>query len=326
MQPTLVFTSAVPGMICLNGRFAGESGPDRPLMAPTAPCGALYVQYIPLECSQCATAFRCVFSGGRLMPDSLSGAGGVSALQWPNGILELEIDRPATGTEHFTVSGIPFVLEHGPEMCICSGGLHISLPPGSERPSLIHIGAVPALLGSTQSKGHYLITLSESMSACTGYLSASSIYLEGNIICALTDFSDIAGHAKLERWAAGPEGLNLLNSAPAWASGEPRWPKTAEDTAIAAVQAALLGYTDEAEGYFTPAPGNAFPLANIKETCDLCIPMKYAYPDSHPCVALVRLENDCVASVSPLRYSARMTCSLQGAWMIDWMDNRAVFT
>ena len=35
-------------MICLNGRFIGEASIERPLFAPVAPTGAVYVEYRPL--------------------------------------------------------------------------------------------------------------------------------------------------------------------------------------------------------------------------------------------------------------------------------------
>ena len=33
MQPTLAIVAPAPGMIALNGRFAGEASPDEPLLA-----------------------------------------------------------------------------------------------------------------------------------------------------------------------------------------------------------------------------------------------------------------------------------------------------
>ena len=65
MQPTIIFTAPVPGMIYLNGHFAGEASGDHPLFAPVSPFGAVYIEYRPLARGYPATATKCVFSGGR---------------------------------------------------------------------------------------------------------------------------------------------------------------------------------------------------------------------------------------------------------------------
>ena len=53
MQPTIICTAPTEGMICLNGRFAGEVSKERPLFAPVSPFGALYIEYRPLTAEEC---------------------------------------------------------------------------------------------------------------------------------------------------------------------------------------------------------------------------------------------------------------------------------
>ena len=84
MQPTIVCTAPVAGMIYINGRFAGEASRERPLFAPVSPCGATYLEYRPLTGSG-ALARRCVFSGGAPMPESLAGAEGLFVWAPPDG-------------------------------------------------------------------------------------------------------------------------------------------------------------------------------------------------------------------------------------------------
>ena len=45
MQPTIICSAAVPGMIYLNGRFAGEASDGRPLIAPVSPTLWMMVLY-----------------------------------------------------------------------------------------------------------------------------------------------------------------------------------------------------------------------------------------------------------------------------------------
>lgn len=85
---------------------------------------------------------------------------------------------------------------------------------------------------------------------------------------------------------------------------------------IAAVEAALAGLPAEAEGYLSPALAVEQPLSAIKETCDLCVAMKYGVPDARPCVGLLRAENAHLATVRPLYYRAEPAGGRQGPWQI----------
>ena len=320
MQPTIAFTTPVPGMIYLNGRFAGESGPERALMTPVSPYGTLYAEYRPLVSRQRSTAFKCVFSGGKLMPDSLSEAEGVSAIQWPGSILEIEINCPVPRTEHFTLGPLSCTMEYGSAVRLIAGNLHLTLPDRALKPELILIGKVPALMGNIEKCGQYIATLTEDMSMQTGFLAADRIDFSGDIIHAATSLGDTVGHGKLEQWFADESGLQRLSSEPVWPSGNPLWPETAEDTMIAAVEAALAGLFEEADGYFSSALEDTSPLNAISDVCDLCLPMKYGSPSPLPSVGLLTMESDHFAKVTPLYYRARLAGSMQGPWQIDWIS------
>lgn len=317
MQPTIVFTAPVPGMIFINGRFAGETGPDRPLMIPAAPCGAVYAEYRPLAAGQQAAAFKCVFSNGRVLPDSLASARGVSAVEWPGHILEIEVDMPEVHTIRFTLGGAAAIIEKGPETRLFAGMLNTWLPDGALIPRHIAIGSIPALFGETEGGGQYLVTLTEDMSAQTGMLTADRIDFSDDTIYAATDMKDVVGHGRLEKWAAVPSGLQKLSSENLWASGTPQWPESPTNTVIAAVEAALASLFDEAEGYFVPALRETSPLNAIGDICALCLPMKYALPDTRPCVGLLSVENERFARIKPLYYKVRPGGTEQGPWQIE---------
>ena len=90
MQPTIICTAPVPGMIFLNGRFAGEAAGERPLFAPVAPSGAVYLEYRPLSGGGGGMARRMVFAGGAPLAESLEEAEGLACISWPGGALEVE--------------------------------------------------------------------------------------------------------------------------------------------------------------------------------------------------------------------------------------------
>ncbi|MBR1822242.1 MAG: hypothetical protein IJ769_11565, partial [Clostridia bacterium] len=107
MQPTIICTAPAPGMVYINGRFAGEASAERALYLPVAPSGAAYLEYRPLTGAGLPLARRCVFSGGRPLADSLADAAGLSCVAWPGGALEAEFSTSTTSTEPFLLEGIP---------------------------------------------------------------------------------------------------------------------------------------------------------------------------------------------------------------------------
>lgn len=321
MQPTIVFTAPAPGMIFLNGQFSGEAGPERALMAPVSPYGALYAEYRPLTGEYSAVAFKCVLSGGRLMPDSITGTKGIFAIQWPDNILEIEINTPETQVEHFTLGSVMCTLERGSETVLIAGNLHIVLPDKALRPQFARLRNFPVLKGDTEDGRQYLVSLTPDMSRQTGFLSANRIDTgDSDILHAMISANDIVGHGRLEQWMVDPTGLQRLSSEPTWTNGSPQWPATAEKTMLAAVEAALEGLTDEADNYFVPVLASTSPLNAVSDVCDLCLPMKYAFPESRPCIGLLHMENDCCAVIKPLYYHAQMAGGAQGPWSIDWIS------
>jgi hypothetical protein len=290
-------------------------------MVPVPPFGAVYIQYAPLAPGQRASAFKCVFSGGRVLPDSIADAPGVSAIQWPGGILEMEISCPEPFSETFDLGPVAGRIDHGCETVLSSGSLRINLPDRAKVPGLVSLQGTPALKGDIDGGGQYLVTLTESLSAVTGYLCADRIDAgDSDIIHAMTASGDIVGHGRLEQWMADGTGLRRVSSEPVWTSGGPAWPETAENTMIAAVQAALEGLWSEADNYFVPALADTSPLNAIGDVCDMCLSMKYGLPGSRNCVGLMRMENERLAAVTPLFYRAQMTGGAQGPWQIGWIS------
>lgn len=321
MQPTIIFTAPIPGIIYLNGRFAGEASADHPLFAPVSPFGAVYMEYHPLMAGHGSLSWKCVFSGGSLLPDSIAEAEGISAVAWPGGILELEITPLSFSTEHFLLADMPCILSRGGETQLFISGNHFVLPDNALLPGLQYIHNCPVLSGDIRGGGQYILTMDRDYSRQTGFLAADRIDFEGQDMLHTTiSCGDLVGHGRLERWIIEPDGLRRISSEPIWIDGNPHWPQTAEEALRAAVEAALLGLHDESEAYFSPQLRAISPMSAISDICDLCVSMKYGLPDSRPCVGLMRMENEHLAYVRPLYYRAVMSGQSQGPWVIDWIS------
>ena len=154
-----------------------------------------------------------------------------------------------------------------------------------------------------------------------GFLQAQQIELESDGgIRAIVSREDLAGHAALERWRLDKEGLKLLSSEHTWLHGAPRRPAAPAETARAFMEALLAGQEAEADAYLSPALRARLNRTALREGCDLCVPMKYAPPDSRPCVGLLQLQGDRLARVRPLYYKAAPADGDQGPWQLEELE------
>ena len=321
MQPTLILRAPHPGLIYINGRFAGEVGPDDPLLRPVQPRGAVYLEYRPLRDACRSMARKLVFSGGEPMAASAEEADGVDIVLWPGGEVELELSpAPRRGeAATFHAAGRAFTLEADGRLC-CDGRTLASLPSGAAVPECRSLPGGAAFVGDCEG-GRYLLTTDSEFRAQTGLLRAQRIeFAADGAIRAVSAQADLVGHATLEIWQLHPEGLTLVSTESVWADGAPRWPKTAAQTARAAVEAALAGLDGEADGYLSDSLRDRAPLRGIRDRCDLCVEMRYAPPDPRPCVGLLTLMGENLARVRPLYYRAAPRNSLQGPYQIEELE------
>ena len=316
MQPTLVIVAPTPGMVAINGRFAGEAAPDAPLFVPVAACGALYLQYAPLAPGWMPLARKLVFSGGAPLAQSLGE--GVCAVCWPGGVTELELSPPrgARGARPrcSPPESTPCRICRGAEDFIELAGAKHALPPDADAPRLERLSGCAALIGSARG-GDYLLLLSDDLTRLLGALQADAIALESaQVVQALTARGDVAGRGTLERWRAAPDGLALLSAG----SGL---------DARRAHRASHAG-GDRARGGGRGAGGrprrgacatsrrrcaSASRRKRVAQLCTLCLPMKYGPPDGEPCVGLLRAQDARLAAVLPLYYRCE---PVAGGWQI----------
>lgn len=323
MQPTLVITSPVPGMIHINGRFAGEASADAPLFAPVAAFGPIYLECRPLQPGWLPMARKLVLSGGTPMPESLEQSDDVFAIRWPGGVIEIELTPARDASEHsepLALGGLNARLIRGRECRLELDGLSCPLPLDARAPEATRFGDTIALLGQV-GDGQYLLTLSENPLRQTGFLRADRIDFEPpQSVRALTDRRDVAGHGVLERWQLNSAGLALISSDPVWIDGAPRQPASPEQAALAALEAALLGFTEEAAGYFVPSAAEHFPLDRIGDLGEMALPMKYGAPGGAPAVGLLHVESANTAFVRPIFCRAVQS---GGRWLLTQLSPEA---
>ncbi len=321
MQPVAVVSCRVPGIIYLNGRFAGECASDAPLILPVAPRGALYVEHRPLVGGYAGQAHRVAFADGELIPASVPD--GVFAVKWPGHIAELELSAaPFAQAESAFASmdNLPVAILRGAETVLRVAGQSIALPEGAGLPDThTSLGEDACFLGPV-GESRYLACFSAGDFAPMGAVVADDIEIEDGKIRAFTRLRDVVGHARIEIWEAQDASLALADSEHAWAGGTPVWPRNAEDTARAALEAGILGLPAEAEGYLAPHLRGQNLVAARTGGFDACVPLKYAAPDARRAVGLLRRESARCATVSPVYYTAAPMGGAQGAWAIEGLE------
>lgn len=144
----------------------------------------------------------------------------------------------------------------------------------------------------------------------------AGVTLDGGTRQTVTPLGDVAGHALVETYVMRAGQWTLVESEVMWDASGPRWPRDAEETALAAAQAAILGQAGEAAGYV--APGKAFlerSLAELRGNYDGCA--RAVYQTSGDVVALVKVVSSNLARIDLARYSCARLGGRQGEWKLE---------
>lgn len=305
MQPTLVITAPVEGMVFINGRLAGETRQDAPLFAPVAPFGPVWLEFKPLAPDYIPSSRKLVFSAGEPMPESIPED--LFVTLWPGSISEIEISPqriPDIRLEQTVVDGLPCRLFRCSTTLLETGNISVELPYDAKVTRLHRTGGSVLLAGMSKDSP-FLIALSADLSRQTGFLTADLIEFHPPETVRTVEYSgDTAGHGVQSYWRLNSAGFHRTSAEDIWQNGIPNRPASAEEAARAAVEAALLERFDEAESYFVPDARPGLPLEEIPRLGSLCLPMKYGFPDTASAVALLSLEAENLARVLPLHYSA----------------------
>lgn len=306
MQPIAVFTAPTPGVLNINGRFAGEAGPDSPLIIPVTPNGTLYTEFSPFSRRYRTCAHKLRIVSGRFDPDSASDM--CHMLLWPGDICEFSISPPAAyppESEYGMLDGRAVAILRSEASMLRVGQSSVALPENAALPNKrIAISDIEIYLG-TCPPSQYAAAYSASDLTPIGSISADTIEItENSHIRAVTALNDTSGHTLIEIFRPSPEGFTSISAEYSLAAGIKYHPDTPEATVLAAVEAAMLGLDGEAAGYLAPALRTSSSLTDYAANYDAVIPMKYAPPNAASAVALVKKLTVNAAEITPLYYRA----------------------
>ena len=318
MQTVAAITAPVRGLVYINGRFAGECGPESPLIMPVSPQCTLYGEFHPLDPRYLPCACALKITGGLLISESVED--GAYAVIWPGGVIEIEF-APRSAfqpeSEFANLDGVPVAIIRGEASLLRVAGNSMALPAGAALPDRRISSACEIFMGDS-GEGRYL--------ACfeTGSFRALDVILAGRMetdesghVRALTDLNDVVGHMRIDTWEITPDGPRLASSEFAWAQGAPQWPRDAAGAARAACEAAILGLTAEAEAYLTPQIRGTGLLSRVCDGAEACVFLNYAPPSAKRAVGLMRRKSPRCGQVDPVYYNAFPDGGVQGPWLIE---------
>ena len=304
MQTIAVFTAPTGGVISINGRFAGETGPDSPLIMPVTPNGTLYVEFNPFSRRYRPIAYKFHTSSGEFDIENTSDA--CYMMLWPDGICEFSLTPPAAyppESEYSMLDDRPVALLRGEASILRVGRQSLALSTGAQLPDTkIHINGAEIYMGKC-SEGQYAAAFSAHTLQPISSITAGKIEFENNTLRAATDLNDTAGHTLIEIYTPTETALNLTSAEYMWTNAAQITPDSPEKTALAAVQAAMLGLHDEADSYLAPSLSQSNILSEIARDFDTVLPMKYIIP-KQPAIALVKKQTDRAAKIVALAYHA----------------------
>ncbi len=327
MQPMIMLTSAVEGIVSVNGSFWGEARPDAPLFRPVGPYGAIYLVFQPLMPGYLSMARRFAFSAGRPVPASFDGLRGVSAIAWPFGVTEVELspDRvyPAVPEETLlTGSGRTLRLMARGERTTLSleaagRPLTIALPEGAQEPTLAEGDGLLYVSGAREGGGRFVIALdAETGKECLRAVGDEIAFLGGGRIAVSEGVGDLAGHLRRTIWRnAGerfePEAPELISNP----SGEFR-ATTPASCARAALECMQLGLADASIAYFDNGAQMDESARQVALSTGSTAQLRFAPPDGRRAVAAVRPLRPALAEAVPVYYEAVLR---NGEWKLTEM-------
>lgn len=311
----MAISCGAPGLIYVNGRLAGEASVETPLTLPVAPNGVIYVEVRPFGVQFLPAAHKITMRGG--VPTV---SDGVACVLWACGVCEIELPAPparAEESEYFNIDGVPGAILRGHETRLRFGAGVLSAPDGAQTPALARECAEYLLIGRTIG-GMYACCFAREGFRALGACEADLIEAEpGGKLTCLTRLNDVTGHARVETWLAANGRFSMEYSEFAWADGAPRAPNSPEETARAAVEAAILGIGGEADSFLSPdLRGRGYVKAAINGARG-CVHMKYAPPSAENAVGLLHIESDSLARVVPLPFRATPSGGEKTVWQIS---------
>lgn len=305
MQPTLVVTSPAEGLVHINGRLAGETGPETPLIFPVTPNGTIYLEFMPFGRRFRPAAHRLTAKSGSI--DTYGDT--YHLVSWPGGVTEISL-KPLTAmpaeSEFSVIDGLPAAMLRGEASLLRIGRSSIALPDGASLPDN-HTSANGAELymGKAGSMQYIAAFASDSLTPLGAVTGDTVTYSDDNITSA-SDLNDAAGHVRIDTYSLSHASLEHTSTAYTFGEKGRARPADAEKTAIAAIEALLLGLTEEAAEYLAGGLTSEKLQSSINDT-DAVLPIRYGIPNAHPAIGLVHRTGSHTAVVTPLYYRSSLS-------------------
>lgn len=259
--PVLVITSALPGILLVNGQWAGEAG-DAPVALPVSPGGIHRLALIPYGC-QPPLAARLAFEGAHLLDEP--GLECVRATGRSSGVWEILLEPPPPAdtsgampreVSTLRVDDICFTLLDYSGLALAVEDLRaekllrVYTLDGLSSGKLSRLSAPEGFAEMRGKSGAgERVLLFDTSGKMLLDVTADSVIVDGGTggVLASTALDDAAGHIvrKAYAWSAETgydESRKIERSAD-------RVPSTPQDAALAICQALALGLNDEADAY-----------------------------------------------------------------------------
>lgn len=323
MQTVLLIRSETAGAVYVNGRLAGDVDSQHPASLPVSPFGAIILEYRPFTSGYLPLALRIPLSQGKPMMKEADDPRIYAAL-WPDGLIELELipeKSPSALPPRFLgQAGDVRVFASGSSV-LCetpSGSFSHPLPHSASAPAFTPLQAGLLLSGTLPDSSQYALVLSHDGASCPLTLTGQSLsLLESGALRIIRPLGDSVGHARLETWTCTPpQNWQCIAAEPMWTTGAPNWPSTPEAIAVAAIEAAQLGYRAEAAAYFSLS----CPCGDILDAVsayDGCTPLRSPLLSGEPAVGLMKMEGG-LLQITPAVY--RASPGGPHGWQIDSMQ------
>lgn len=327
MQPLLIIRCDRAGIFYLNGVFCGEANGAQGF--PLRGDARAYVEYSALDGQAFPVAIALDFEQGRLTATLPNTA---YAVVWPDNVIELEIrpiSLPLTSDATEIVAAIPFAdgeLTHRRaqgEDTLCWRDEPLCALPQGMRDIQTRIFAQGVLLWGEHAEGACAICIAQQgdVPVLRGQIRAQRVSVEReDALIAVEAGDDIVGHADSVTYRFGAEGLSRIGRAPGWVNGAPRWPRTAEDTLCAYLQALCMGLNDEAARYLTPEASRdtaGHPLPAFDTVVALPRLPLGAPPDCPLAQGILHVRQRNLGFVRAVCAHAVPSQHAQGSWLLD---------
>lgn len=286
----LLIQSNTPGLLHINGQFCGRVD-ESPHTYLTRTDDRGYLSFQPFSDDMTPLAREiCIQQDQLLAPDS-----GLYALQWPEGVCQIEI-RPASYA-HSTAT-------------------ESSIPPQAQD-----------LVKRPAPNGNTLCTYRTASGMCAALYDTHEHRIDmlcakrltwdtPEILQALEEAGDFVGHASLCTYRLTGEGFHPLTRQSVWAVGAPRWPSTPLQTLRAYLEALRIGADAEAAQYLSASDRHSA-LSPFDRVVDLRFALTHAPEHLPQALGILSVVSPTLARVQAVCARTRSIPHAQGAHKIE---------